>query len=497
MRFEGRSIFIIFIIGVLFQLSAFSQEKQSQVYYKAVYSLPLTLDPIKMNDTASLTVGNLIYDGLLRFNSILEVEPAISESWSISKDGKVISFKLMDNAYFHSGEIISAADVKASLKRALSKKSKVRNLYSSISSIIVKNQKNLDIVLKYPFPPILSILAGSTAKVLPAKNMNQKDFFKNPIGSGAFKYEFLDEKNKEIVLSGFTKYFSGQPAIQKMILKETSESEAVNMAKIEKFHDLASWPLTQANEVFSFGQKISSPVASTWIIGLNSKFKPFSDLSVRQLFKIQFPAEKFRLKFYPDAIAAKGYVPNGLVGSDIGFNFKINNSKPPLIKIVMVIPQELEKAKEIKSFIENEMKFFGWNLDVKLLPWTDLMKGYSNKTLSSFLVSMNMDYPDADFLLKNFESTNPDNFSGLKNSEVDQLLNQSRSSQDRKEREIYYKKALSIIEDSAVTVNLFHPRANYWVSNCVEDFEPNMLSEVYINYNKIKLKQDCHLKKDQ
>lgn len=102
---------------------------------------------------------------------------------------------------------------------------------------------------------------------------------------------------------------------------------------------------------------------------------------------------------------------------------------------------------------------------------------------------------DADFLLKNFESDNSDNFSGLNNKELDELLRKSRSTQDRKIRESYYKKALKLTEESAVTVNLFHPRANYWVSKCVQNFKPNLLSDVYIDYTKISLSSDCQAKK--
>ena len=122
------------------------------------------------------------------------------------------------------------------------------------------------------------------------------------------------------------------------------------------------------------------------------------------------------------------------------------------------------------------------------------MEGYDKKAHQAFLVSMNMDYPDADFLLKNFESDNPDNFSGLKNVKIDQLLKKSRATQDRKLREVYYKEALKLVESSAVTVNLFHPRANYWVSKCVHGFEPNILSDVYIDYTKVTLGADCAAK---
>lgn len=494
MNFKKQLVLLVFTVGAIVPLSLFAQEKP-HIYVKSIYSLPLTLDPIQMNDVASIAVGNLIYDGLLKFSPELELEGALAESWFTSKDGKVISFKLRDQAVFHSGISVTAEDVKASLTRAMSNKSKVKNLYSSIKDIKVKDDKNLDVILKKPFPPFLSVLAGSTAKILPKTLINNKSFFDKPIGSGAFTLENIDKQKKEISLNAFSSYYLGQPKIAKMLLKETTEEVAVQLAKVGELHDLSIWPLTENNDVFSLGQKISSPVASTWIIGINTTKPPFNDLKIRQLFKNQIPTEKFRIKFYPDAIKANGYIPNGLVGSDTDFSVSISNIKPPKTKVTIVIPKELSRTDEMKDFFETSMKQQGWNLEVKTMEWSQLMKGYANKSLQSFLVSMNMDYPDADFLLKNFESSNSDNFSGLKNKEIDSLLQQSREAQDRKEREQLYKKALSLIEESAVTVNLFYPRANYWISKCVQNLKPNMLSEVYIDYSKVTLDENCLAKK--
>lgn len=475
-----------------------------RLYVKSVYSLPLTLDPIQMNDTASLVAGNLIYDGLVRFSPTLKIEPSIAESWSTSENGKVLTFILRSQARFHDGSLITAQDAANSLFRAVSNSSKVRKLYDCIVGvegdglkkgkigIQAKDARTFVITLKHPYPPILSILAGATAKVLPAKSVEAKDFFNAPIGSGPFKFVSRDEKNKEVRLAGFPDYFGGTPKLTGMILKETSEAEAVSFAQKGDIDDLSNWPLTEKNPVFSSGQKISSPVAATWIIGLNVKKPPFRDQNLRRSFRAAFDSNKFRAKFYPDALRAYGYVPVGLPG--YRSSPKGKDPRKAVVakqKIQIAVPIVLENANEMKSYIEAEYRKQGWNVEVVLTEWNQLMKGYSEKALQSFLVAMNMDYPDADFLLKNFESDNSDNFSGLSNSTLDRLLKQSRTFRDRQEREKVYRKALEILDDSAVTLNLFHPRANAWLSNCVQGFEANILSDVYVNYAKIDFKPGC------
>ena len=480
-------------------------QAQTTPYIKSFYSLPLTLDPIKMNDTASLVVSNLIYDGLLKFSPKLELLPAIAESWTTSSDGKKVTFKLRSNAVFHNGSPVTSDDVKISLERALSSNSKVRKLYDCIEGadetsgankssglgIETPDQQTVVIKLKHPFPPFLSVLAGATAKILPKTLLNNKNFFSHPIGSGAFRFNEKLSERKRIFLQAFDGYYSGTPQIKELILEEHTEDEALALAKNGHVHDLANWPLTNTNDVFGFGKKITTPVAATWIIGLNTTKPPFDKIEVRQAFKAAINTNEFREKFYPDAIPATGYVPFGLSGSGVVTKNKFNQSAVPKERITLVIPAELAHAKEMKSFFETALKSSGWKLEVQLLPWEKLMEGYSSKRHQAFLVSMNMDYPDAEFLLRNFESTNPDNFSGIKNSKLDSLISQSRTLQDRRKREIIYRDALELLDNLSVTVNLFYPRANSWISKCVHGFEPNILSDVYIDYSKVSLDETC------
>ena len=503
---------VILIIGFLIQGISYAeglrnadQPVPSETYVKSLFSLPLTLDPVQMNDGASLVVGNLIYDGLLKFSPTLKLESAIAESWSTSKDGKTLIFKIRENAKFHDGTKIKAEDVVASLMRALSPESKVRKYFDcilgadeksgvaggSLIGLTAIDQHTLQIILKYSFPPFLSVLAGATAKILPKKYLSNPEFFKNPVGSGAFKYSEINIDKKEMSVVAFPEYYGGIPKLSKIILKESSEVDAISAATSGEIQDLANWPLTSSNKIFLIGKKFSSPVASTWIIGINTTKKPFNDLKTRQMFKASVNTEGFRLKFYPDALPASGYIPHGLPGSQVKFNLGIKVIKPPQNKITIIIPNELAFAQEMKLFLESDLRKKGWNIEVVVMPWDKLIDGYNKKTHQAFLVSMNMDYPDAEFLLKNFESTSPDNFSGLKNKKLDLLLKATRRQQDRKKREALYLKALKLTEESAVTINLFHPRANYWISNCVAGFEPNILSDVYIDYSKVSLKSDC------
>lgn len=484
---------------------------QSSQYIKSVYSLPLTLDPIKMNDTASLVAGNLIYDGLLKFSSNLEIQTALAETWFTSSDGRILTFILKPNLKFHDGTLITSKDVVFSLKRAISKESKVRKYYDCIEGANEKtgsdesshlgikalNDSTIEIRLKHAMSSFSSILAGATAKILPSSLVNNKDFFNNPVGSGPFKFISKDEKSKKINLEAFPNYYRGKPKLERITLLETSESDAIYLAQSGVIHDLANWPLSKGNKIFQYGLNKSAPVASTWIIGLNTKSEALKSAKIRTSFKSSFDSESFRKSFYPDADSAFGYIPPGLTGYISVPTPLIKSNLKTSKKITIAIPDALASHKEIEKHIEESFKAKGWKVDVKPMAWKDLMKGYVNKTHDAFLVSMNMDYPDADFLLRNFETNNPDNFSGISHKELDSLILQFRVEPDRVKRAALYQKAINLLNNLSVTINLFHPRANYWLSPCVEGFEPNLLSDVYIDYTQVQLRPECMAKLGQ
>ena len=59
-----------------------------------------------------------VFEGLTRFGPDGAVNPGLAESWEISEDGTVYTFKLREGVTFHDGSTMDAEDVKFSLDRA-------------------------------------------------------------------------------------------------------------------------------------------------------------------------------------------------------------------------------------------------------------------------------------------------------------------------------------------------------------------------------------------
>lgn len=370
-------------------------------YVKAMYSVPLTFDPAQMNDTASLATSNLLYSGLLSFTADLELRGNLAESWGTSRDGKTVTFVLRKGARFQDGSPITARDVVRSFERVVGPSSKVYNYYdcivgaeayhtgkaSHVIGLRAAGEAKVEIELRYPFPPFLSVLAGATAQILPEKS-DRAGFFENPVGSGPFKLLRIEKKEKytDVVLERSELYFGEKPKVARLILRGMDEAEALKQAAEGVVHDLASYPLTGKEDVFKSGTEVLAPVAATWIIGMNTRLSPFDDLSVRRGFKKSVDSEGFRKEFHPDAVPANGYIPPGIPGFKRAYEGGFDGTAATVSKktIRIAIPEELARANEMKGFLEKNLRARGWNAEVVPMKWEELMKGYSDKSLQLF-----------------------------------------------------------------------------------------------------------------
>ncbi|HEY0307090.1 MAG TPA: ABC transporter substrate-binding protein [Acidobacteriaceae bacterium] len=81
---------------------------------------PKTFDPAKVDEAASEQVRYLTGGVLLRVNRQTQrAEPYLAESYTISADGKVVTFKLRNGLRFSDGSALTSVDVAWSLRRVL------------------------------------------------------------------------------------------------------------------------------------------------------------------------------------------------------------------------------------------------------------------------------------------------------------------------------------------------------------------------------------------
>src|SRR2546430_2696179 len=76
----------------------------------------LGFDPHLSNATASFRILENVYNGLLKVNAKLEVQPDLAESYTVDSPTQY-TFHLRKGVKFHTGRELKAADVKYSIER--------------------------------------------------------------------------------------------------------------------------------------------------------------------------------------------------------------------------------------------------------------------------------------------------------------------------------------------------------------------------------------------
>ncbi|MEO7954002.1 MAG: ABC transporter substrate-binding protein, partial [Polaromonas sp.] len=98
-----------------------------------------------------------IYEGLVRFNDKVQIEPALAESWT-SVSPTVWRFKLRHNVKFHNGEPMTADDVVFSWQRVQTPGSLSKLNLGDVKDVRKVDAFTVDVETKAPFPLLLNEL---------------------------------------------------------------------------------------------------------------------------------------------------------------------------------------------------------------------------------------------------------------------------------------------------------------------------------------------------
>ncbi len=118
-----------------------------------------SLDPYSYGSTFTLSFLNHIYEGLVRYDADLQIEPALAESWEVVSDS-VWRFHLRQGVTFHNGATFTAEDVLASLNRVSHETSPLRGNLPAYQSAEVIDDYTIDIHLNGAYPLLLNDLTN-------------------------------------------------------------------------------------------------------------------------------------------------------------------------------------------------------------------------------------------------------------------------------------------------------------------------------------------------
>ncbi len=204
-----------------------------------------TLDPAQSFEFAGSDLSRNVYGKLVNFDPAdlsRGYQPDLAESWTVSEDGKTITFKMRSGVKFHSGNPVTAADAVYSLQRAV----KLNKTPAFILTQFGFSADNADDVIKqtddmtfsittdekYATSFVLNCLTSTIGGIVDSKVVMEhakdgdfgNDWLKtNTAGSGAYKLVNW-KPNESYTLTVNPDFYAGKPHLERVIVRHIQES---------------------------------------------------------------------------------------------------------------------------------------------------------------------------------------------------------------------------------------------------------------------------------
>ena len=150
------------------------------------------MDPHRSTAAVDRQVYQSLFDKLLDTDDNLAIVPMLALSWTISSDGKTVTFRLRQGVKFHDGTPFNAEAVKYNLDRMQdpnfpsARRSEVR----PVQNVTVVDPYTVQFTLEKPYSPLLYVLtdrAGMMVSPAEARKAGT-DFALHPVGTGPFAF---------------------------------------------------------------------------------------------------------------------------------------------------------------------------------------------------------------------------------------------------------------------------------------------------------------------
>lgn len=174
--------------------SAVLAQAQGKVLRAVMHADVRTLDPFWTTQTIAGIHGLMVYDTLFSSDMALNPQPQMVDTWTVSTDRKVYTFKLRDGLKFHDGTPVTSKDVVASMNRWGKRDGAGKQLMGYTKSLTAVDAKTFEWAMTEPYGLLIDILA-KTGTSIPFV-MREKEALVDPftqitevVGSGPFMFK--------------------------------------------------------------------------------------------------------------------------------------------------------------------------------------------------------------------------------------------------------------------------------------------------------------------
>ncbi|HET6837508.1 MAG TPA: ABC transporter substrate-binding protein [Gemmatimonadales bacterium] len=321
-----------FLLATLLALpSCADQGGGATLNYYFTYD-PRSLDPALSTDVPTGEVVSLLFDNLTQFDPDAKLIPGLARAWETDPSGERYTFHLRSDATFHDGRPIKAADVRASLLRALAPgvtggrswplypirgaRAYAASESKAVDGISAPNDSTVVLTLEEPLNIFPKLLAMPVAAIVPTPV--PPEFDQRPVGSGPWKFVSWSHDDA-ILLARNERYWGGPPQADTLRIRiipepltQAAEYEAGQLSVVEvPVGETRRWEQTHAGEL----QR--RPGLKDLYVAINTTRGPLKDVRVRRALNHAVDVPTLLTTVLAGrGVRAAGALPPGIAGYD-------------------------------------------------------------------------------------------------------------------------------------------------------------------------------------
>ena len=447
---------------------------------------PETLDPALITGQPEGRVANALFEGLLAFDKDGKPQPGAAESWEISGDGRIYTFKLREGLTWSDGTPLTARDFAESWRRTLDPSTASEYAYQlhyiknakafnegmlkdfGRVGISTPDERTLRVELENPTPFFLDLCAFVTLLPVPLHAIEKHgDEWTKPgklVGNGAYVLESW-RLNDRIRLRKNPRYWNAaNVALETVdVIPVSKANTAFNLyasGQADLMMDKGLVPPALLGEIKKRGDFHAAPFLGTYFLRYNCKKGPFADPRVRRAFSLVIDKQSIVDRITrAGELPADGFVPPGAGGyesvrgcggrdpeearrllADAGYP---GGEGFPLVTY-LYSEGELNEAVavELQSMWRREL---GVNVQLLRQEWKVYLRSLGTLDYDIARSSWVGDYPDPNTFLDMFVSGGGNNRTGWSDPAYDKLIAEAGSTLDPAARHDILRKAEEIL----------------------------------------------------
>lgn len=507
-------IALIFVMGLGTFTGCGSKEDTSKFINVSLTEDPGTADVQLTTDAYGIPLN--IYDRLVEVETtapgISQLVPGLAESWDVSDDGLVYTFRLRKNVKFHNGEILKADDVLFTFDRMLDPATKALNTdfldmiagakermegkADSVKGLKVIDDNTIEITLAAPFSSFLANLATPAGSIYNRKATTEAEdqFGLEPsktIGTGPFKFKSW-KLNNSCVLVANKDYFKGAPKLQGINFKIVPDAETTRMlfetGELDVFdcdNATSQIPYFENSEKWK-NQIVSGPRVGIYYYAINENIAPFQDVRVRKALQMAIDRQTILDKlYYGKGQLANAIMPPGLLGynpelpailydKEKAKSLLAEAGYPDGFDMEIAMVTDSPSTLKVNETVQAMLGEVGIRVKINQMDEASYFATRKEGKLPAYQSDWSADYNDPDNFLYTFfsEKNTVARSYNYKNTEVFRKLETARTMIDQEERiKLYQELEKIIVQDDAAWIPLFSLEHLFVVQPRVKGFK--------------------------